>query len=86
MNTKEMQAKIASKSNIVSNTLMKVLLEKYGIDNIRIGHTRYASDGTIEHECAVHVEYRDGRTLCITDKGVLKGVLTVDEVWRRKDA
>lgn len=56
------------------NKIVNEMFEKYGINDVYIGYTRYAPDGTIEHACAVHVEYRDGRTICITDKGVLEGV------------
>ena len=45
-----------------------VMLAKYGIKSVYVGHIRYAPDETVEHECAVHVIYRDGRTVCITDK------------------
>ena len=50
------------------NELMAKLLEKYGITAIYVDHVRYTPDGTIRHECAIHVEYRDGRTICVTDK------------------
>ncbi len=51
------------------NKIIHEMFAKYGIADVLVAHTRYATDGTIEHECAVHVEYLDGRTICITDKG-----------------
>ena len=44
------------------------MLMAYGIESVYVGHVQYAPDETIKHKCAVHVIYRDGRTVCITDK------------------
>ena len=59
--------------------LMGKLLEKYGITKIYIGHVKYAPNGALRHECAVHVEYRDGRTICVTDDKVSDVDIEIDE-------
>ncbi len=48
--------------------LIERIFGKYGIAHVGVAHVEYAPDGTMKHECAVHVKYNDGRIICITDK------------------